>query len=172
LVDSRSQFTLFVPRRAATHLEAIRQVVDPIQAALIEAHVTLCREDEIETLSPALVLTRLASPAVRPLTLRFGRPQLFDGHGILLPCTAGDEEFHALRCLVLGSSTAKHHAPHITLAHPRNTRAAGNDLANAESLAQGLSITFTSVCRIRQVGSAPWQVAEEITLGTGMNDDA
>lgn len=42
----REQLSLYVPPPIAAILEGVRRVVDPVQAALIRAHVTLCRESE------------------------------------------------------------------------------------------------------------------------------
>ena len=161
----RDQLTLFVPPPYAVLLEANRTVLDPVQAKLIAAHVTLCREDEIENLSSTILQARLAASGVKNVTLRFGAPESFSGHGILLPCIAGEREFHALRQLILGTNELRRQAPHITLAYPRNPRAVGNTLANAAKLAQGLSITFTCIVHIRQEGSAPWQNIGEYPLG-------
>jgi hypothetical protein len=43
----RTQLTLFIPKPASTLVETARNLLDPIQASLIHAHVTLCREDEL-----------------------------------------------------------------------------------------------------------------------------
>jgi 2'-5' RNA ligase len=160
-LSSRIQLSLFVPEAVSAKLEAVRRVLDPVQSSLIPAHVTLCREDELASLSLAELRSRLLQDEVASITLRFGRPEVFDGHGILLPCVGGEPEFLALRQHLLGSRQVRHHAPHITLAHPRNPKAPGNHLANAADLADPLTMTFSSIRRIEQQGSAPWQVLEE-----------
>ena len=153
-------------------LEAVRRLLDPVQFSLIPAHVTLCRESELNDLSSVSLASRFASPEAKPITLRFGRPEPFSEHGVLLPCVAGMHEFHALRRWALGTSSIKHQEPHITLAHPRNPRAPNNSLSNSAALPIGLAITFTSVCLIRQEGSAPWQVLEQHTLTGAEHSDA
>lgn len=140
--------------------------MDPIQARLIAAHVTLCREDELDGLDPALLDERMSSPEARPVTLQFGAPVHFDEHGILLPCVAGEGEFHALRQKVLADKLVRRQVPHITLAHPRNPRAPGNSLLAAASLASGIRITFGQVSLIRQQGFAPWQTLRTFQLGS------
>lgn len=159
-MTSRLQLTLFVRGSAAGLLEAVRAVVDPVQAGLIAAHVTLCREDEIAALAPALLGQRLAAARAQAITLGFGAPERFGAHGILMPCIAGDREFQQLRCVVLDSAGARRQSPHITLAHPRNPQAPGNDLAAAASLAAGVTVQFPAISRIRQEGSGTWQVLE------------
>jgi len=164
MVNSRIQLTLFVAGPVAERIEAYRASLDPVQSRLIPAHVTLCREDELDGLSVAVLQERLSKPQARPLTLAFGAPEPFSTHGILLPCISGDDEFHALRQLALGSVPARRPSPHLTLAHPRNPRAEGNDLAAVASLRDGLTIRFESVCRIRQEGMSPWRVTERFDL--------
>lgn len=44
----RRQLSLFVPEPARGPVDAVRQALDPQQHALIPAHVTLCRESELD----------------------------------------------------------------------------------------------------------------------------
>ena len=170
-MTTRLQLTLFVSGTAAEILESIRKSLDPVQFDLIPAHVTLCREDELEALGPAVIAQRLAAPEAKSITLAFGPPEAFSTHGILLPCTSGDEEFQALRRLVLGSVGARRLSPHITLAHPRNPKAPGNSLTAATSLVGGLTLSFRTVCRIQQEGAAAWQFLECIELPVAKGSD-
>ncbi|MBK8285032.1 MAG: 2'-5' RNA ligase family protein [Ahniella sp.] len=160
----RIQLSLYVPSSASTQLETIRRLLDPIQSNLIPAHVTLCREDEIEHIEPALLETRLAEATA--ITLSFGRPEHFGGHGVLLPCVGGAADFHALRKWVLGPDSMKQHAPHITLAHPRNAKAPTNTAGHAAGLPDPLQFTFEHVNRIRQLGTQPWEVLSRYQLST------
>lgn len=148
----RDQLSLFVSGPDDDRLDTLRRLLDPIQAALIPAHVTLCREDEIDGLPDPL--DRAAGAA--PVALRFGPPERFHEHGILLPCIAGQAEFDALRRRLLGRNDVRHQAAHITLAHPRNPKAPGNRLPLAE-LATGLTLTLTDLRWIRQAATLPWQ---------------
>lgn len=157
-MPSRQQLSLFVPPPVAADLEAIRRVVDPVQSQLIPAHVTLCREDEFTGLDVATIRARLDRARVGSLTLRFGPPQRLGVYGILLSCVAGAAEFHALRQVVLASATVRTHTAHITLAHPRNPQAPGNDLRHVERLRDGLSITFDAIQLIEQIDGSPWEV--------------
>ncbi len=156
----RDQLTLFVPAPDNLPLEVLRQRLDPVQHALIAAHVTLCREEELSGLTPAELPQRLVSAAAAEITLDFGAPQGFDGHGVLLPCVAGTDAFHALRRAVLGRVDVREASAHITLAHPRNPKAAGNTSAGVATviaaLPDPLRWTFSSVCWIQQVQGGPW----------------
>ena len=164
-MNVRSQLSLYVPQSAAAELEAARELLDPVQASLIPAHVTLCREDELEGLELTSLRSRLAVPEAAPITLRFGHPESFHEHGVLLPCVAGEADFEALRQWLLGSKNVRHQAPHITLAHPRNPKSPHNNLASLALLPSNPVVTFAIVSRIQQEGSAPWQLLEQYTLG-------
>ena len=158
----RHQLTLFLPPPHAERVDAVRRMVDPAQHRLIPAHVTLCREDELAGLDAGSLRARLAEAA--PLTLGFGPAQRFDGHGILLPCVAGADEYHRLRVHLLGRADARRAAAHITLAHPRNPNAPGNTLAAAEPVGAGLIITFPEAHLIRQENGGPWAVLTTLPL--------
>lgn len=160
----RMQLSMYVPAPESRELEAVRRLLDPVQSILIPAHVTLCRDDELARVDTDSLASRLADAQAGAVVLHFGRPEVFQGHGILLPCIAGEEGFHSLRELVLGSRAISRPAPHITLAHPRNPKAAGNCLANANRLPAIGAVTFTSVALIEQAGGKPWRVVRAHAL--------
>jgi hypothetical protein len=160
---TRIQLSLYLPSVPGAHLDALRRVLDPVQAALIPAHVTLCREDELDGLAPAVIGERLRAAA--PLTLAFGRATTFDGHGLMLPCEAGAAAYHALRARVLEGRPVREAAPHVTLAHPRNPRASGNDPRLVASLPVPLAVTFTDARLVRSEHGGPWHVLATFPLG-------
>ena len=157
---------MYVPTSGSVQLEALRQVLDPVQARLIPAHVTLCREDEIGQLLDTDIEARLRGSEAQPVALGFGRPVSFDGHGVLLPCVAGEQAFHDLRTQVLGATAIRRHSPHLTLAHPRNPPPGKGSTADAMGLlAETLSFTFAQIVSIEQLGEAsPWRVLRSFTL--------
>jgi 2'-5' RNA ligase len=146
-------------------LQALRQILDPVQAGLIPAHVTLCREDEIGRMPAADIAANLQRYSARSITLRFGRPVNFGGHGLLLPCVAGAQGFDALRSQVLGTAAIRTHEPHITLAHPRNPPPANEHLTHAGSLPENLSFTLATIVLIEQAEAGlPWKVLQVLPL--------
>lgn len=161
---TRRQLTLFVPDGAARELEAVRRVLDPTQSRLIGAHVTFCREDELARIPANELHARIADARIEALTLRFGRAERFHGHGIVLHCLAGEPEFHAARVRLLGTSEIRVQRPHITLAHPRNPKAPGNDLSLTSALPDDLSIAFRALSLIEQTGGEPWRVLRTFEL--------
>lgn len=153
----RRQLTLFLAGEPAAAVEAVRRVVDPEQYRLIPAHVTLCREEEVATIPLEEIEARLAAGPARRITLAFGRAEPFSGHGIELRCVAGGAEFQALRELLLASREIARPRPHITLAHPRNPRAAGNSLDAAGALPPRWQIRLSWIHLIEQDGHQPWR---------------
>jgi hypothetical protein len=166
-VNTRIQLSLYVPEPMATTLGALRQTLDPIQSSLIPAHVTLCREGELEAVSADDCRARLALFPAGCIALQFGWPEPFSEHGILLPCIAGEDPFIQLRQHILGKSDLRRQAPHITLAHPRNPKASGNSLARARVLPREISIAFSEVRWIEQHGNDPWRVLDVMPIGLG-----
>lgn len=162
---TRQQLSMFVPDPLASEIEAVRRMVDPVQYALIPAHVTLCREDELSDL--AAVQTRLEQMQFAPIVLTFGLPERFDGHGLLLPCIQGEPAFHRLRACLLGTREIRNQAPHITLAHPRNPQAVANVPGMTLPLVAGMQIAFNSINLIEQIDHEPWTVLARWTLNGG-----
>lgn len=161
----RQQLTLFVEAPWRSRLNAYRQGLDPVQAALISAHVTLCREDELDVVSLTGWVERATAWRAGPMSLRFGSATRFGGHGVLLPCEDGQASFQALRQWMLDPLDAREHAAHLTLAHPRNPRAIGNTEEAVQALPTGLALRLASVSLIRQHGEGPWRVVQEAPLG-------
>jgi hypothetical protein len=160
----RRQLTMFVPLPHAVAIEAVRREVDPVQSRLIPAHVTLCREDELASISEQELGARLDEARGGPLVLRFGAPRVFGGHGQLLECVEGQEAFDALRHLVLRSPGIAGRRAHITLAHPRNPRAPGNSLERAAALRDLPPIRFDTISHIQQSGDEPWRILRATRL--------
>lgn len=163
---------MYLPEPEAPELEAARRLLDPVQSSLIPAHVTLCREDELALVKSDALASRLNDIQAMSVTLYFGRPEVFQGHGILLPCIAGEEAFRSLREHVLGSRAIRRQSPHITLAHPRNPKSAGNCLANANVLPEVIIMTFINVALIEQTGATPWRVLQTYELQRTMPNNS
>jgi hypothetical protein len=159
----RRQLTLFVPEGSAPWVEPLRQELDPVQRALIAAHVTLCREDEIVDLGVTVLRDRLAQAT--PLVLSFGPAQRFGGHGVLLPCIEGTTAFQQLRVQALGTRAIREPEPHLTLAHPRNARAPGNEDWRLAAIPVPLRLEFHEVALIEQRGAHPWVVLDTLRIG-------
>ena len=117
----RRQASLFL--RNVPALERLRTRFNPEQAKLIPAHVTLCREDEVQDWTALEDRIRCLQPIA--ITLGFGTA-IRDGNFVYLPAVAGVEQFDELRrqllCERLGDATTepRKQMPHVTVVHPRN----------------------------------------------------
>lgn len=160
----RRQLSLFVPGPIAAALDATRVILDPVQHGLIPAHVTACRDEEMQALLGSELERAIDAACFGPVTLVFGRAIPFDDHGILLPCISGEEALAAFRARFLDTPQPRREAPHITLAHPRNPKSMGNDLAVALNLPAQIEITFPEVSLIEQRKGERWQVLRRFRL--------
>lgn len=154
-MSTRWQLSLFVLGPKARTLNELRARVDPVQASLIDAHVTLCREDELASHPDRYIATRVGEWAGGPLALKFGAPVPSTLHGVLLPCTQGQEAFDDLRRHILGRDAPSEYA-HVTLAHARNPVAAGNTPDAFKALRGGVSLSLGQIALIEQTGSGRW----------------
>ncbi len=163
----RLQFSLYVPPPLGVVLDGLRQKLDPIQHALIPAHATLLRDEEAVLIDSDALDERLARQPLAPLTLTFGTAVRFDDHGLMLPCTTGEHAYHQLRTELLGAAPTRRLQPHLTLAHPRNPKAAGNNLAATAILPAELTVRFDGFQLISQSPGQPWQVLRSFPLRNG-----
>lgn len=155
----RKQLTLFINDE---DIENIRAKFNPIQHTLIAAHVTLCRENEIEDL-PKVIRNIKNLVVHQPLHLTFTEVERFeDGRGVLIPGSHDNNEFHHLRRQILNSSNI--HQPHITLMHPRNSTC--NDAIFEEIKLKQLpkKIDFYKISLISQIDGGKWQILQEFPL--------
>ena len=102
ICNIRRQLTLFVDAKDVEQIEQIRQGFNPRQFDLIKAHVTLCREDEIENLEQVISNLHLLTQTQQNIFIEFGKVARFDnGKGLFLPATNNNEELHNLSREVL-----------------------------------------------------------------------
>lgn len=188
MILKRIQLTLFPDAQDCGVIEMLRQRFNPQQFALIPAHVTLCREDELGT--PEMVMQQLADLHFDPsglvhlnhpgeisatagcITIDFGPAIRFnEGAGVLMPAIGENQPFHTLRKMILGDD-ARRHEPHITLMHPRNSTCTDDIFEQIKNAALPARITFRKICLIEQENGGVWKVVKEIELGCfyGGND--
>lgn len=160
---TRRQLSLILPEAQRAIVEPIRQRLDPIQHALIPAHVTLCRDDELPM--PGELAERLRRLGDVSITMAFGEPEELPDGCVLVRQRSGSGAFQALRRTILGPS-ARVYDGHLTLLHPRNATGVLHNLARIARELDGLVVTFQTVCLVEQSGCEPWQVKGEygITL--------
>lgn len=151
----RRQITLFVPDPERPWLDAIREQLNPAQAALIAAHVTLCRDDEVTEWSALQVRANQMSEFA--VSLRFGEP-VRERNLVYLPVVGSTEGFDELRRHVLDDDACRIQEPHITLIHPRNGTCTDAVFSAIQSLfPREIAVTFRKLTFIEKTGERPWR---------------
>jgi len=155
--NTRRQLTLFVNQADAITIESIRSRYNPLQQQLIAAHVTLCREDEIENIDT--VLHNLENVNQGSVTVFFDEPKRFEnGNGVMIPAAANNEAFQQLRNNILAGviDEPRMHQPHITLLHPRNSVCTDEIFAAIQQEKLPKQLSFHAVSLIQQTGGGVW----------------
>lgn len=151
----RRQLTLFVPAPARELLEDLRRELDPAQHARIAAHVTLCREDELEPWDA--VRSRLAALGPVEVELRFGAPVQRPDDCVLLPVVGDTAAFDDLRRRILGEG-CRTQTPHVTIRHPRHAYRDPVDLEALVRESLPTNVRFTGIDAIEQIDGSVWDV--------------
>ena len=165
MTHQRIQLTLFVDEKQSAAIERIRQKFNPLQYRLIRAHVTLCREDEIEPIEA--VLYNLTQQALPKISISFGKAIRFsDDNGVLLPANDNLHSFRTLRSQVLHGiiEAPRNHEPHITLMHPRNSTCTDDIFQQISKVILPAVITFEKISLIEQIDQEPWKIIQEFDL--------
>lgn len=155
-MPTRRQATLYLPPPESGVVESIRSRFNPIQSGLIRAHVTLCREDEVNNWDD--LAARLASLGTIEVALTFGKP-IRDQNLVYLPAIGSTEPFDELRRSLLATAVSlpRKHNPHITLVHPRNGTCSDSEFETIAGRCELFSTTFRAVTLIEQVDGGPWE---------------
>ena len=162
---TRRQLTLFVQKNDVQHIEDVRSKFNPRQSELINSHVTLCREDEIEDIGK--VLHNLTQLNQKTINIKFGQVTRFDnGKGVLIHATTENEEFQELRQKVLKGVVDKprRQEPHITLMHPRNSNCTDKIFEAIEKANLPTQLNFKTISFIEQVNGGQWTVLKTFDL--------
>ena len=156
MTTPRRQATLYLPPAYAAEIERLRAACNPAQHALIRAHVTLCREDEVHDWDE--LAKRLTAIGPVSVALAFGAP-VRDGDLVYLPATGSTASFDQLRASLLDRPAAsiRRQAPHITLIHPRNGTCSDATFASILARCSPFDVTLRAVTLIAQVDDGPWQ---------------
>ena len=151
----RRQVTLFLPEPESLPIEAIRQRFNPAQFALIAAHVTLIRDEDVPNWSR--LRARAQRVASVDITLRFGAP-IRQKNLVYLPSVGPTDDFDRLRRELLGDDHCRKQEPHISLIHPRNGKCDGEDFAAIkENMGNELCIRFQMMTFIEQLDGSAWR---------------
>lgn len=163
--NKRIQLTLFACEQEAEAIEKIRRKFNPAQYALIRSHVTLCREDELESIETAMqTLARLNHPCI---LIDFAPAKRFaEGKGLLIPARADNLQFQQLRAVVLQdiNSHPRIHEPHITLIHPRNGTCTDAIFEQIKMISLPVKLLFKKIALIEQEEGGKWNILKTVDL--------
>lgn len=165
--NKRIQLTLFIPDQDAVAFEKIRKAHNPEQYKLIHAHVTLCREDELDQIDD--VMLNLEQLQFECFAINFGAVERFSqGKGVLLPAIGDNEAFQKLRSHVLHGiiDQPRKHEPHITLMHPRNATCTDEIFESIPKNSFPQQIIFDKISLIEQEIGEKWQIIKTYKLST------
>ena len=165
MTSKRIQLTLFLHPDISAGIEELRRRFNPAQFELIAAHVTLCREDELQPLDR--VLRNLEQLEHESIFVDFGPPVRFSGgNGVLMPTVGGLGNFQRLRKAILRGvvENPRLQEPHITLMHPRNSACTDRIFAEIEKQALPRTVEFRKICLIEQVSGGKWEVLKAFDL--------
>jgi 2'-5' RNA ligase len=153
--NSRRQATLYLPGSNRDAVDLLRSRFNPLQAQLIRAHVTLCREDEVENWEHLASRLKVLGPIEVPL--QFGTP-LRSGDSVYLPASGSTESFDSLRAALLnkGDVQPRKLTPHITIIHPRNGECDDEKFREICRSIEPFSIVFREVTLIEQINGGAW----------------
>ena len=136
-------------------IEKLRHQFNPVQAALIPAHVTLCREDEVDDWSLLKIRIQAAGPL--NITIEFGRP-VRESNLVYLPVVGGADQIENLRRELLGTAThlPRKQLPHLTIIHPRNGVCTDTVFRDLLDRCVPFSAIFREISLIEQWDGGPW----------------
>ncbi len=162
--EIRKQLTLFI-EKSNENIEKIRAEFNPEQFDLIKAHVTLCREDEIEPIDK--IIERIRSINLKkPIRIEFNGAERFaGGNGVLIPAKNENIEFRELRETILGQNKyLKEHFPHITLMHPRNSKCDDEKFEQILNRELPTVLEFEKISLIEQKNGGKWKILSEFKI--------
>jgi len=156
--NKRRQLTLFVSANEAKNIEQIRKKYNPVQYNLIAAHITLCREDELENW--AIIEQNLTNLQQLPITIYFDKIERFAaGKGLFIPAKTPQKAFDQLRNTILKGAIEqpRKHDAHLTLMHPRNSTCTDATFNKIKIVTLPKYLVFDTITLIEQENEGVWQ---------------
>lgn len=163
-MKTRRQLTLFIPKKDSKIIESLRSTFNPIQKELIDAHITLCREDEIENLEK--ILENLENLKFPPIKLTIDKPTRFsEGKGVFLTIKES-HTFDELRKKILDNiiPAPRKQEAHITIMHPRNSSCNDETFKKISEVEFPKEIEFNEISLIEQKNERKWNVLKTYNL--------
>lgn len=161
----RRQLTLFVSESESSEIEKCREQYNLDQFKLIKAHITLCREDELEQLEK--IKANLNKMCFNSFDIELGKPIRFSNHeGVLIPVVGNEVLFQNLRAEVLKGiiEIPRNQKPHITIMHPKNSSCDNQLFETISKIEFPNKLRFNKINLIEQILGESWSILEEYNL--------
>lgn len=159
-MKTRKQLTLFVPKKDAEIIELVRSKFNSIQRNLIDAHITLCREDEIVDLDK--VLENLGKIKNSEIKICFQKPEKFSDEKGAFIRVINTKSFDELREKII--LNPRKQIPHITLMHPRNSECNDEIFKEIQKFSFPKEIIFDEICLIEQKDDKKWEILKTFKI--------
>lgn len=161
--EIRKQLTLFI-EESNENIEKIRGKFNPEQYNLINCHITLCREDEIDPIEKIIERIK-AINLKKPIRIELNGVERFaNGNGVFLPATENNIEFIELRETILGTKQIKEQFPHVTLMHPRNSTCNEKIFSEIKKYVFPTELFFHKISLIEQKNGGKWNLVNEYNI--------
>jgi 2'-5' RNA ligase len=160
----RRQLTLF-PIELNKMIERIRAEFNPVQYQLVAAHVTLCREDEIEPFEK--IIKNIQSIYLQlPVKIQLNKVERFDDDKGVFISAKNSNDFYTLRKAVLKGMTAfpEKQQPHITLMHPRNSVCTDMIFAEIQACPLPVELIFDTISLMEQYNGERWNIIQQFPI--------
>jgi len=160
-MPKRKQLTLFLNDEESEPIELIRRKFNIHQFKLIDSHITLCREDEIENLD--YVLDRVSNIKFSVFEVSLETPKRFyEGKGVFIPVIDSRNHLENLRKEILPIS--KIIEPHITIMHPRNSTCTDEIFREILETVIPTKVTLNKISLIEQEIGKKWNVLQTFNM--------
>ena len=166
----RLHLTLFLDPMESMVIEYIRKRFNPEQFRLIPAHITLCRENELEDLTR--IKHVLETLDFEEFDLSLGEIREISAElGVWVTLLDPQGKVPQLREMILGgaSPSAGNFTPHITLMHPMNSKLNRQKVETIKEVELSGMIRISRISLIEQQEDQIWKTLEEYQLKKPMN---
>lgn len=155
------QLSLFVAEPERSVIDEVRKKYDPRQHANIPAHVTLCRDNEVDDW--CRLKRKLAEFSEASLQFIIDEVEELSDRCILMRLRPPATSFHELREHLLGNDCSST-IPHITLLHPKNAQ--GNSpLERIRNETLPTVVHFSEINLIIRTESGVWRMKSTYPIG-------
>lgn len=160
-MNSRTQVTLFLDQHEVSVIERVRAKWNPEQYELINAHITLVRDERVEDF--ASIVERVKKLKFPCFQVKLGAIERFcEGKGVFIPVL--DPEMHLLEIRKRLKLDGTDFDPHITIMHPRNATCTDEIFKSLLEVTFPSQLSVNNVSVIKQTNGSKWEITHQFPL--------